>query len=134
MSGMVPVRTRIGPGEVASRHAVGPLVVQDLRHRDVRPNGPPGPALRRAGIAWLKKPPLSATSMPGFSRGDLVMTLTTPVRRWRPHGCRTTHDFNLLHVVPVRRQEVHSTMPKKSRYSERPSTSTSSELASVWVA
>ena len=81
------------------------------------------------------QPLLSVTVLPTDSRGRRVTTLTAPVIAFAPHvadaGPRTTSICSMSPAFVGTRS--HSTMPKKSRYTLRPSTSTSCELASVPV-
>jgi hypothetical protein len=95
------------------------------------------PSAAREPPSRLKSPPLSVTPKPSCSRGDFVITLMTPVMAFAPQtteaGPRTTSICLMSPEVAVGTKS-HSTSPKKSRYTERPSTRTSWELLSVEVA
>ena len=99
------------------------------------PKIPPASSLTPEPVSRPKKPPLSETVVPGASRGDLVMMFTTPVSAFAPQtadaGPRTT-SICLMSPKLVGRKS-HRTSPKKSRYTDRPSISTSCELERVDV-
>src|SRR2546423_61144 len=96
---------------------------------DPRPLPAPDPASR------LKPPALNVTFVPCCSRGDLVMMLTTPVNAFAPHTADAGPRMTSICLTSPRfvGTKSHRTRPKKSRYTERPSTSTSCEFDSVEV-
>ncbi len=107
-----------------------------LAYEKLPPYWAPSPSASREPPSRLKKPPVRVTPKPSFSRGDLVITFTTPVSAFAPHtteaGPRTTSICLISPELAVG-MKSHSTRPKKSRYTERPSTRTSCELLSVEV-
>ena|SRR5437899_4965346 len=84
----------------------------------------------------LNMPAESVTFVPRVSRGDFVMTFTTPVSALAPHtaeaGPRITSICLMSDMLFGRKS--HSTRPKKSRYTDLPSSRTSCVLDKVDVA